>query len=150
MSKQDRNRNIFLSILGILLLLYVSYRIIVEIRDNYENQREDQFTRELVQQLRLIDPRVNNIVDQLRFFEGDKSYTLDKKYVFLCKKDKKTQQQYHRNQLTLVLLHEISHALCDEVGHTPKFDMILEELLIKAQTAGLYDDRIPHIDGYCE
>jgi hypothetical protein len=150
MSKQDRNKNIFLSILGIILLLYVSYRVVIEIRDNYENQREDQYTRELVQQLRTIDPRVNDIVDQLRFFEGDKSYTLDKKYVFLCKKDKKTHQQYHRNQLTLVLLHEISHALCDEVGHTPKFDMILEELLIKAQNAGLYDDRIPHVDGYCE
>lgn len=142
--------NIFFSIVGILLLLYVSYRIIIEIRDNYENQREDQYTRELVQKLRRIDPRVDAIVDHLRFFEGDKSYTLDKKYVFLCKRDKKTQQQYHQNQLTLVVLHEISHALCDEVGHTPKFDAILEDLLMKAQHAGLYDDSIPHVDGYCE
>jgi len=122
----------------------------MEVRDNYENQNEDVFSRELVEKIRRIDPRVDEVVDQLRFFEGDKSYTLDKKYVFLCKRDKKTGQQYHNNQLVLVLIHEISHALCDEVGHTPKFDAIFEDLLNKATLAGVYDDTIPHVEGYCE
>ena len=103
------------TLFGILTILYVFYRILIEIRDNYENQREDEYVRLLVERIRTIDPRVDVVVDQLRFFEGDKSYTIDKKYVFLCKRDKKTGEQYHNNQLVLVLIHEISHALCDEV-----------------------------------
>lgn len=138
------------TLFGVLTILYVFYRILIEIRDNYENQREDEYVRLLVERIRTIDPRVNVVVDQLRFFEGDKSYTIDKKYVFLCKRDKKTGEQYHNNQLVLVLIHEISHALCDEVGHTPKFEAIFEDLLEKASRAGVYDDSIPHVDGYCE
>ena len=139
-----------LSIVGLAVMMYVFYRIMMEVRENYENQNEDQYVRDLVAQIRQIDPRVDEVVDHLRFFEGDKSYTLDKKYVFLCKRDKKTGEQYHNNQLVLVLIHEISHALCDEVGHTPKFDMIFEDLLDKASKAGVYDNRIPHVEGYCE
>lgn len=142
--------NIIFSIIGIVTILYVFYKIIMEIRDNYENQREDDYVRLLVEKIRLIDPSVDAVVNQLKFFEGDKSYTIDKKYVFLCKRDKKTGEQYHNNQLVLVLIHEISHALCDEIGHTPKFDMIFEELLEKASRAGVYDDSIPHVEGYCE
>jgi hypothetical protein len=138
------------TLFGILTILYVFYRILIEIRDNYENQREDEYVRLLVERIRTIDPRVDVVVDQLRFFEGDKSYTIDKKYVFLCKRDKKTGEQYHNNQLVLVLIHEISHALCDEVGHTPKFEAIFDDLLEKASRAGVYDDSIPHVDGYCE
>ena len=138
------------TLFGIFTILYVFYRILIEIRDNYENQREDEYVRLLVERIRRIDPRVDVVVDQLRFFEGDKSYTIDKKYVFLCKRDKKTGEQYHNNQLVLVLIHEISHALCDEVVHTPKFEAIFEDLLEKASKAGVYDDSIPHVDGYCE
>jgi len=140
----------FFTFIGILLLLYVFYRLIIEIQDNYENKNEDKEVLELVEKIRHIDPSVDKIIDNLRFFEGDKSYTLDKKYIFICKKDKKTQEQYHQNQLVLVLIHEISHALCDEVGHTPKFDMIFEDLLNKAIKQGIYDESIPNVDNYCE
>ena len=142
--------NAFFTFIGIAFILYVFYRIIMEVRDNYENQNEDPYTRQLIENIRRIDPVVHDVVDKLRFFEGDKSYTLDKKYVFLCKRDKKTGEQYHNNQLVLVLIHEISHALCDEVGHTPKFDMIFDDLLEKAKLTGVYDEKIPHVDGYCE
>ena len=140
----------FFTFIGILLLLYVFYRLIIEIQDNYENKNEDKEVLELVEKIRHIDPSVDKIIDNLRFFEGDKSYTLDKKYIFICKKDKKTQEQYHQNQLILVLIHEISHALCDEVGHTPKFDMIFENLLQKAIQKKIYDESIPNVENYCE
>jgi hypothetical protein len=140
----------FFTFLGIFLLLFVFYRLLIEIQDNYENKNEDPFVLQLVQKIRHIDPRVDEVIDHLRFFEGDKSYTLDKKYVFICKKDKKTNEQYHQNQLILVLIHEISHALCDEIGHTPKFDMIFEDLLAKATQQGLYDESIPNVENYCE
>lgn len=136
-------------IIGILLILYVFYKFIMEIRDNYEIQQEDEYILTLIQSIRKIHPEVDKIIDDLKFFEGDKSYTLDKKYVFLCKYDKKTGELYNKNQLILVLIHEISHALCDEIGHTQKFDMIFEELLDCAVREGIYDPNIPSVKDYC-
>ena len=57
---------------------------------------------------------------------------------------------YAKNQLVLVLLHEIAHALCDEVGHTAKFNRILDDLLVKAAQKGVYNPKIPNIPDYCE
>jgi len=136
-------------ILGVILLLLLICKILYEIRDNYENQIEDDDVLALVEQIRNVDPKVNQIVDRLKFFEGRKSYTINKTYVHICKKDKHG-KIYARNQLVLVLLHEISHALCDEIGHTDKFNRILDDLLEKASRKGIYDPSIPNIPDYCE
>jgi hypothetical protein len=131
-------------------MLFLFYKIIMEVRDNYENQQEDEYVLSLVQDISRIHPKVAQVVEELKFFKGDKSYTLDKKYVYICKNDKKTGELYHRNQLILVLLHEISHALCDEVGHTEKFETIFDELLEYATKAGVYNPNIPSVQNYCE
>lgn len=136
-------------ILGVILLMLLVCKILYEIRDNYENQIEDDDVLALVEQIRNVDPKVNQIVDRLKFFEGRKSYTINKTYVHICKKDKHG-KIYARNQLVLVLLHEISHALCDEIGHTDKFNRILDDLLEKASRKGIYDPSIPNIPDYCE
>jgi hypothetical protein len=136
-------------ILGVILLVLLICKILYEIRDNYENQIEDDDVLALVEQIRHVDPKVNEIVDRLKFFEGRKSYTINKTYVHICKKDKHG-KIYARNQLVLVLLHEISHALCDEIGHTDKFNRILDDLLEKASRKGIYDPSIPNIPDYCE
>lgn len=136
-------------ILGVILLMLLICKILYEIRDNYENQVEDDDVLALVEQIRHVDPKVNEIVDRLKFFEGRKSYTINKTYVHICKKDKHG-KIYARNQLVLVLLHEISHALCDEIGHTDKFNRILDDLLEKASRKGIYDPSIPNIPDYCE
>ena len=52
--------------------------------------------------------------------------------------------------LIFVLAHEISHAICDEIGHTEKFHRIFQALLIKLTEAGIYDPNIPIIQEYCE
>jgi len=136
-------------LLGITLFVLVILKIMYEIRDNYENQVEDDDVLELVKQVRYVDPKVDNIVDHLKFFEGRKSYTINKTYVHICKKDKYG-KLYAKNQLVLVLLHEIAHALCDEVGHTDKFNRILDDLLEKAAKQKIYDPSIPNIPDYCE
>jgi hypothetical protein len=136
-------------ILGLLLLFLLTCKIFYEIRDNYENQVEDEDVLALVELVRSVDPSVDKIVDHLKFFEGRKSYTINKTYVHICKKDKHG-KMYARNQLVLVLLHEIAHALCDEVGHTAKFNRILDDLLYKASKKGIYDPSVPNIPDYCE
>lgn len=136
-------------ILGILLFGLLVYKIVYEIRDNYENTPEDPYVLSLVEDIRKIDPAVDAVVDRLKFFKGRKSYTINKTYVHLCLFDKDG-KIYQKNQLVLVLLHEIAHALCDEVGHTDKFNMIFEDLLKKAEDYGVYNPNIPNIPDYCE
>lgn len=136
-------------VLGVLLLCLFICKILYEIKDNYEQQQEDDDVLALVEEVRHVDPKVNEVVDRLKFFEGRKSYTINKTYVHICKKDKHG-KMYAKNQLVLVLLHEIAHALCDEVGHTAKFNRILDDLLVKAAQKGVYNPKIPNIPDYCE
>jgi hypothetical protein len=145
-------------IVSIGFLVFLIMKIMEETIDNYEDKQHPHVLS-LVSEIRHIDPRVNSIVDDLRFYEGKKSYTINKKHVYLCMKDhtKKVNSHhttentdvYDKNQLILVLIHEISHALCDEVGHTDKFHEIFDDLLEKASRKGVYDKSIPPISEYC-
>lgn len=136
-------------LVAIFLIIFLFYSVFKEIRDNYEDKKEDLFTKQLIQEIRTIDPQVDEIVDSLKFFDGNnRSYTINKQFVHLCKVDKHG-QMYDKNQLILVLIHEISHALCDEVGHTQKFNEIFEDLLEKASKKGVYDPTIKSDPDYC-
>jgi hypothetical protein len=146
----------FLSIVvACLLLIYLLYKITQEIRDNYEDKNEDPYVLSLIAEIRKIDPAVDKIVDHLKFYEGKKSYTINKTYVHLCKFDENG-ELYNKNQLVLVLIHELAHSLCNEVGHTAKFYAIMDDLLEKAEktldknNVPLYNSKIPHVERYCE
>lgn len=89
-----------------------------------------------------------DILNELSFYKGNKSYTINKEKVFLCLKDK-NENYYHINTLIYVTLHEISHAICDEIGHTSKFNKIFDELLDKASSMKIYDSTIPIVQDYC-
>jgi len=136
-------------LLAIILFVLLSYEIISEVGENYEDKQEDDYVLSLVEKVKDIHPTVNRVIPKLKFFEGKKSYTINKTYVHICKKDEYG-KLYHENQLMLVLLHEIAHTICDEIGHTNKFQNILDELLIAAERKGLYDSKIPHVPNYCE
>ena len=90
-----------------------------------------------------------DILNEITLYKGDKSYTINKQKVFLCLKDKDN-HYYDMNMLLYVLLHEISHVICDEVGHTDKFAKIFEELLEKAEEMKIYNPNIPIITDYCQ
>lgn len=104
----------------------------------------DDLLNHLVARLRPVTP----VVEGLNFYEGEKSYTINKKDVYICMKDENG-QYYDPNFLTFVILHEISHALCDEIGHTPKFMDIFEQVLQRAAQLGIYDPNAPKIANYC-
>lgn len=87
-------------------------------------------------------------VDDLNFYEGDKSYTINKKNVYLCLKDENG-EYYNENMLTYVALHELAHSLCDEIGHTKKFHKIFDNLLVKAEKKGIYNPSLPLESNYC-
>jgi hypothetical protein len=54
-----------------------------------------------------------------------------------------------------VLLHETAHVICDEIGHTKKFDDIFRELMDEAHEPtcpnqiSIYDKFAPLTDNYC-
>jgi len=127
----------FVLIIIVIVIYTMSY-----IKEQY--QQSDPKLFEIKEKLRLLDPRVN----KLRIFEDDKSYTINKKRVYLCLKDSEG-HYYPMNMLMYVAIHELAHVLCNEVGHTPKFQKIFKELLVKAEKLGIYDPKIPVIKDYC-
>lgn len=90
-----------------------------------------------------------DILSEITLYKGDKSYTINKHKVFLCLKDENN-NYYDNMMLTYVLLHEISHVLCNSIGHTEEFNDIFQALLEEASDMGIYDKNFEIIQNYCQ
>jgi uncharacterized protein YneF (UPF0154 family) len=89
-----------------------------------------------------------NILNEVGLYKGNKSYTINKQKIFLCLKDENG-LYYPNQQLIYVLLHEISHVICTEVGHTELFNQIFDELLLEAEKMKIFDPNYEIIQNYC-
>lgn len=107
-------------------------------------QQRDPMLYEIRENLMLLSPKAAT----LRYFEDNKSYTINKQKVYLCLKDDQ-EAYYPMNMLMYVAIHELAHVLCNEIGHTPKFHSIFSDLLLRATELGIYDPDIPVIQNYC-
>jgi len=110
---------------------------------------EPLFNRDNYYTGHLSEMNSRNILNEINLYKGEKSYTINKQKIFLCLKDEKN-EYYETNMLLYVLLHEISHVICDEVGHTEKFSKIFDELLKEAEKMNIYNPNIPIITDYCQ
>jgi len=90
-----------------------------------------------------------NIMQEVTFYRGEKSYTLNKEVVYICLKDDDG-EYYDENMLIYVIAHEIAHVLCPEVGHTDLFFEINEILLNELEKEGIYNSSVPVIRNYCQ
>ena len=145
---------IILAIVG--LVVYITTQILEEF-----NLQDDPILPELKSKIAPLfskDAKYTGILDvinkrdllnEVGLYKGNKSYTINKEKIFLCLKDK-NDEYYDTNMLLYVLLHEISHALCDEVGHTKKFNDIFNALLKEAVKKGIYDENKPIMQNYCQ
>ena len=141
-------------VIGSILFCILIYEIITEISENYEDKDENPIVLALYEKIKNVHKSIPNVVKNsgIKFFGGKnvkKSYTINKKYIFICLYDENG-NIYPENQLIHVLLHEIAHAACEEIGHTDKFNLILDIFLIEAEKQGLYDPKIPPIVDYCQ
>ena len=105
-------------LISICLFIVIAYRI----KEKYEE--DDPMLVELRETLQPVFPDINNVI----LLRGKKSYTINKKRIHLCLKDE-TGNYYDKNMLIYVLLHELAHVRCPEIGHTEKFHTIFRELL---------------------
>lgn len=99
--------------------------------------------------LEILNNKKKNVLKKLRLCKGSSSYTIDKEITYICTKDPKTDKYYDDNMLMHVLLHEISHVISTEIGHTKTFDDIFQQLMDEAQAFGIYDDKLPLVSDYC-
>jgi len=130
---------LFLSLLCFLLFIFV---FVTQWKEYFDQL--DPMLSKLQSTLLPLDPRVRH----LRFYEGKKSYTLNKRKIYICLKDEH-KEYYDFNMLLYVTIHELAHVLCDEIGHTAKFDFIFHQLLQKAAHLGIYDPHKPILTDYC-
>lgn len=129
-------------IVALILIGVLLFAVITQIKEHHK--QDDPVLQSVKRELTKVHP----IVNELSFYEGDKSYTINKEKVFMCLKDENN-EYYNKNMLIYVALHEIAHALNDEIGHTEKFHKIFDELLERATELGIYDPSIPPIPNYC-
>lgn len=89
-----------------------------------------------------------NILNEIALYRGEKSYTINKHKIYLCLRDENG-DYYDDMMLLHVLIHEICHCLCDEIGHTEKFNEMLDALIHEAHIIGVYDKNYELIQNYC-
>jgi hypothetical protein len=143
---------VVLIVIGLFFLIYYGKQMVTSLTMKAEtfalfhNKPAHPVINSLQQKLTAIHP----IIGSLKIREGKESFTLNKKDVSLCLKDKKTGELYDDNMLTYVLLHEIAHVINkDDVGHTPKFHKKFDELLERATQLGLFDPNKELVEDYC-
>ena len=105
--------------------------------------------------LECLNHKKKNVMERIRMCRGGSSYTIDKEFMYICTKDPKTDMYYDDSMLMHVMLHEIAHVICDEIGHTKKFDDIFVALMDECHNPScqnqyqIYDKHAPLVDDYC-
>ena len=130
-----------------VLLFCFMFLIFITLYLNKIYSYHDPLIDRIKDDLLKVDPRV----EELSFHASNESFTEDKKFVYLCLKDKDS-KYYDYNMIMYVSLHELAHAFSDSVDtdHSGKeFKDNFRNLLNKAQTLGLYDPKIPLVYDYC-
>ena len=115
--------SVYVLVLG--LIVYLITMIFMKVKENLLPY--DPKVDELKRKLALVHPKSK----KLQFYTDKKSYTINKKKMHLCVKDE-NYEYYDDNMLIYVALHELAHVLCDEIGHTPKYWAIFDDVLEKA------------------
>jgi hypothetical protein len=90
-----------------------------------------------------------DILKNLVMVEDNESYTINKKIIHLCTKEPRSGKYYDKNTLMFVVLHELAHVICDDIGHTDNFSIINKALLNHAINHGFYNPSKPFIENYC-
>jgi len=148
--KLRKNKNILDWIMIFIILSLVTFIILWWVTNSIENYKKSDDPK-LYQLREILDPLTSDYpeIKNIKLYKSNKSYTINKEKIYLCLNDENG-DYYHDNMLIYVLLHELAHVCCDEIGHTQKFHNIFDKLLKKSHEMGIYNSSIPVIQNYCE
>jgi hypothetical protein len=91
--------------------------------------------------------KVHPAAAKINLHTAGKSYTVNKKDMYLCLRNEK-REYFNKNMIMYVSLHELGHVVCPSIGHTPEFYEIFDRLLNKAIALGIYNPSIPIVADY--
>lgn len=156
-------------ILAIALIAVIIYLIVSQVKEHLSTQ--DPVLHDLKNTLRDALEKTKNIclsksncmlkdrirekggiqkcLDDVSLHSGSKSFTINKKKIYLCLKDENG-KYYDKNMLIYVFTHELAHVLSESIGHTEEFHQIFEELLKCLAEQKKYDPNKPLVQNYCE
>jgi len=89
-----------------------------------------------------------DIMNETTLQRGEKSYTINKKDVYMCLVDENG-NYYPFNMLVYVLAHEYAHVISTSIGHTDEFHRKFDILLDIMIREGFYDPSEEIILDYC-
>ena len=166
-SKSNCNRNwlliIFLILLGVVIICFIIYisnksrpwfRLDTYIEDDPKlNELRNIFNkfwktpRKWKGDLDILNHR--DLTKEVKIYKGDKSYTINKKEIFMCLTDENG-KYYPTNMLIYVLAHEFAHVISVSIGHTSEFHDKFDQLLDVLIKDGIYDPSEEIILDYCQ
>ena len=144
-------------IITIVILLIVSYTLYCSIipytSELWKNRNHEEKIEQLKNKLKKCFDyeHMQKHIDKLIINPGHKSYIINKRNVSLCLED--DENNYYNDDLLLhVLIHELSHSICNETGHTEQFYAIDDDLQRIAKEKNFISktfDPMNHLD-YCK
>lgn len=101
-----------------------------------------------------LNTAIFQICPELKFslFKGEKSFTIDKKEIFICLRNKKTKQIYDFDILLYVTLHEIAHVISktwSNKNHNEEFHNNFKRLLKIARDKKILSENVHVPSDYC-
>ena len=113
-------------------------------------RRKESYPNPVLSRIRdnfkILHPRFGNVP----LYEGDSSFTEDKKTITLCLRDPQSGSVYDMNTLMYVSLHELAHIITKEYDeHGPEYKKNFKMLLDHAQKLGIFDPTKGIEHNYC-
>jgi hypothetical protein len=131
----------------LVMICLLTFLLVKMIRSTERMAYADPLLDKLKHDLMRLHPKAK----ELRYFASDKSFTEDKKDMFICLKDENN-QYYDANMLMYVMIHELAHAIShsyDDAHTGREFNENFDLLLKEASQIGIYDPTIPLLQNYC-
>lgn len=115
-----------------LALIKIKILLLIEYLQSHPNKKYKQYVENLVNKIYTVKIKEN-------MSDDNTSYSINKgEELVICVRSKKTGKLHDINLIIYVVLHEISHIMCPEYGHTPLFIDIFKYVTNEAIKSGIY------------
>lgn len=138
----------------LIIVIFLTILVTYIIFQRYAPKEPSPTVQLIKERLMYIDPKLADIP----MYIDDSAYTIDKRTIYICLKDRETGEIFDINTLMYVTLHELAHVATrereyDSMGnvdeHGPIFRKNFAKLLKIAAQQRIYDPSKPLPQSYC-